>query len=80
MVYKLDQEYFSSPTQVDINAGSVGASLVVWIVAGLLAWTGASSFAELGATIPLNGSSQAYLRHIYGPIPSFCLPGLLLSF
>lgn len=62
---------FSSPTQVDINAGSVGASLVVWIVAGLLAWTGASSFAELGATIPLNGSSQAYLRHIYGPIPSF---------
>lgn len=62
---------FSSPTQVGINSGSVGASLLIWLVAGLLAWTGASSYAELGATIPLNGSSQAYLRHIYGPIPSF---------
>lgn len=44
---------------------------MVWLVAGLLAWTGASSFAELGTTIPLNGSSQAYLNHIYGPLPSF---------
>lgn len=40
-------------------------------MAGLLAWTGASSFAELGSTIPLNGSSQAYLNHIFGPLPSF---------
>lgn len=36
-----------------------------------MAWTGASSYAELGSTIPLNGSSQAYLNHIYGPLPSF---------
>lgn len=62
---------FSSPTQVDLNSGSVGASLIIWLVAGLLAWTGASSYAELGSTIPLNGSSQAYLHHIYGPLPSF---------
>lgn len=62
---------FASPTQVDLHAGSVGTSLIVWIVAGLLAWTGASSFAELGTAIPLNGSSQAYLNHIFGPLPSF---------
>lgn len=41
------------------NTHSVGASLVVWVVAGLLAWTGASSFAELGTAIPLNGGPQA---------------------
>ena len=32
---------FSSPALVNHNAGSVGMSLVVWIVAGCLAWTGA---------------------------------------
>jgi amino acid transporter len=36
----------------------VGASLVVWLAAGLLGWTGASSFAELGTAIPLNGGPQ----------------------
>lgn len=62
---------FASPTQVDLHAGSVGTSLIVWAIAGLLAWTGASSYAELGTAIPLNGSSQAYLNHIFGPLPSF---------
>lgn len=49
----------------------MGTSLIVWTVAGLLAWTGASSYAELGTAIPLNGSSQAYLNHIFGSLPSF---------
>jgi hypothetical protein len=32
---------FSSPGGVVASVGSVGASLVVWVVSGLLAWTGA---------------------------------------
>ena len=32
---------FSTPALVNRNAGSVGMSLVLWIVAGCLAWTGA---------------------------------------
>jgi hypothetical protein len=32
---------FSSPALVNRNAGSIGMSLIVWIVAGCLAWTGA---------------------------------------
>uniref|UniRef100_A0A060T299 ARAD1A06600p n=1 Tax=Blastobotrys adeninivorans TaxID=409370 RepID=A0A060T299_BLAAD len=62
---------FASPSQVNSHAGSVGGSLIIWIVAGLLAWTGASAFAELGSTIPLNGAAQAYLNHIFGAFPSF---------
>jgi amino acid transporter len=62
---------FASPNQVNMYAGSVGTSLAVWVMAGLLAWTGASSYAELGSAIPLNGSSQVYLNHIYGSLPSF---------
>ncbi|KAK9483207.1 amino acid permease-domain-containing protein [Lipomyces starkeyi] len=62
---------FSSPSQVDAQAGSPGASLLVWLIAGLLAWTGAASYAELGSAIPLNGGAQAYLHHIFGPLPAF---------
>ena len=62
---------FSSPAQVNINAGSYGASLVVWTIAGILAWTGAASYAELGGAIPLNGGSQVYLSKIYGELAGF---------
>jgi len=72
----------SSPGVAIANTKSVGASRVVWLVAGLLAWTGASSFAELGTAIPLNGGPQvgpldvrvsvyphAKFRHIW-PMPT----------
>lgn len=57
---------FSSPSQVNNHAGSPGMSLVIWFLAGLLAWTGAASYAELGGAIPLNGGAQAYLRYTFG--------------
>jgi len=62
---------FSSPGIVVANTQSVGASLVVWTVSGILAWTGASSFAELGSMIPLNGGAQAYLAYAYNPLVSY---------
>ena len=62
---------FSSPGVVTLNTGSIGASLVVWLVSGVLAWTGASSFAELGAAIPLNGGAQAYLSYSFGPLMAY---------
>ena len=62
---------FSSPSQVNSNAGSPGASLIVWTVAGILAWTGAASFAELGGAIPLNGGAQVYLSKIFGDLAGF---------
>lgn len=62
---------FSSPGQVSINVGSPGASLVVWVVAGVLAWTGGASYAELGGAIPLNGGAQVYLSKIFGEMMGF---------
>ncbi|PBP17684.1 putative amino acid transporter protein [Diplocarpon rosae] len=58
-------------SQVNANAGSPGASLVVWVIAGVLAWTGASSYAELGGAIPLNGGAQVYLSKIFGELFGF---------
>lgn len=62
---------FSSPAQVNSHAGSPGASLLVWTISGLLAWTGASSYAELGGAIPLNGGAQVYLAKIFGELAGF---------
>lgn len=62
---------FSSPASVNSNAGSPGAALIVWTIAGLLAWTGAASYAELGGAIPLNGGPQVYLGKIYGEWAGF---------
>ncbi|KAH8116943.1 L-methionine transporter [Phellopilus nigrolimitatus] len=62
---------FSSPGVVVANIHSVGASLIVWLTAGLLGWTGASSFAELGSAIPVNGGAQAYLAYAYNPLVSY---------
>ncbi|KAK0459766.1 L-methionine transporter [Desarmillaria tabescens] len=62
---------FSSPGVVVANTNTVGASLAVWLASGLLAWTGASSFAELGSAIPQNGGAQAYLSYAYGPLISY---------
>lgn len=62
---------FSSPGQVIARAGSPGASLLVWVIAGVLAWTGAASYAELGGAIPLNGGAQVYLSKIFGELAGF---------
>lgn len=62
---------FSSPSEVNTNAGSPGASLIVWAIAGILAWTGAASYVELGGAIPLNGGAQVYLTKIFGPMLGF---------
>ena len=69
----------SSPGVVVANTQSVGASLLVWFAAGVLAWTGASSFAELGSSIPVNGGAQAYLQYSYGPLVSYLFAWTAIS-
>jgi amino acid transporter len=57
---------FSSPGPVDANVPSPGAALLVWLVGGILAWTGALTMAELGTAFPGEGGIQPYLAHMYG--------------
>jgi len=47
---------FTSPGSIDTNVPSPGAALVIWLVCGVLAWTGASTLAELGTAIPGEGA------------------------
>ncbi len=47
---------FTSTGSIDANVSSPGAALAVWLVGGVLAWTGASTLAELGTAIPGEGA------------------------
>ncbi len=48
-----------------------GLMLVVWIAAGVLIFTGALCFAELGAMFPKSGGHYVYVREAYGNLPAF---------
>ena len=47
------------------------SAVCVWFLSGLLVWTGAASFVELGHRIPNNGGIQEYLRVAYGDVAGF---------
>ncbi|KAJ4350720.1 hypothetical protein N0V95_004507 [Ascochyta clinopodiicola] len=57
---------FSSPGPIDANVPSPGAGLLVWLLGGILAWTGALTMAELGTAIPGEGGIQPYLTRVFG--------------
>ncbi|KAI1382663.1 amino acid transporter [Hypoxylon trugodes] len=62
---------FTSPGSIDTNVPSPGAALVVWLIGGVLAWTGASTMTELGTAIPGEGGVQPYLQYIFGDVFGF---------
>ncbi|KAI0597477.1 amino acid/polyamine transporter I [Biscogniauxia sp. FL1348] len=62
---------FTSPGSIDTNVPSPGMALVVWLIGGLLAWTGSSTMTELGVAIPGEGGVQPYLKYIFGDVFGF---------
>jgi APA family basic amino acid/polyamine antiporter len=51
--------------------GSVGFSLLVWLLGGVLSLLGALSYAELAAANPEAGGLYCYIRDGFGRIPAF---------
>src|SRR6202521_6124876 len=51
--------------------GSVGLSLMVWFVGGILSLLGALTYAELAASNPEAGGLYCYIRDGFGRLPAF---------
>ena len=62
---------FATPKWVLIYVGSVGMSLVMWSLCGLIALFGALCYCELGTLIPKSGAEYPYLMEAYGHLPAF---------
>lgn len=63
---------FLSPTGVlDGVSGSVGWSLIVWVVCALIAACGAYCFVELGTIFRKSGGEFTFLDEVYGPMVGY---------
>lgn len=62
---------FVAPKGVLNNTGSVGLSIIIWVLSGLYSLVGAFCFAELGCMIPKSGADYAYIMTSFGPFLAF---------
>src|SRR3954462_5114852 len=50
---------------------SASLLLMAWVLGGVLAITGALTYAEMGAMFPRSGGVYVFLKEAYGPLPAF---------
>ncbi|XP_005096330.2 Y+L amino acid transporter 2 [Aplysia californica] len=62
---------FISPKGVLRASGSIGLSMVVWLIAGFLQLGSALCFAEMGTMIPQSGGAYTYIRKGLGNFFAF---------
>jgi APA family basic amino acid/polyamine antiporter len=62
---------FTTPAVIASLAPAPAAILGLWIVGGLLAFAGATTYAELAKLCPDSGGEYNYLSHAFGPLAGF---------
>src|SRR6266478_897889 len=62
---------FLTPAGMARSLGSPFWLLIVWLIMGVMALSGALCYGELAARAPQAGGGYVYLRHAYGPGVAF---------
>ncbi len=70
---------FATPYDIANAVPSGGLMLIVWGVGGLVAVTGALTFAELGGRFPHSGGVYCYLKKAYGDLMAFLYGWVILT-
>lgn len=71
---------FATPKWVLLYVGSVGMSLVMWALCGMIALFSALCYCELGTLIPRSGAEYPYLLEAYGALPAFLYSWVFVLF
>jgi APA family basic amino acid/polyamine antiporter len=62
---------FLTPSLIAGSLGTPWTIMLVWIIGGLMALSGALTFAELGGSMPGAGGMYIYLKNAYGGLAGF---------
>lgn len=62
---------FLGPTEMVPLIPTPGLVMLAWVLGGLLIFTGALTYAELGAAMPESGGQYVYMRESYGRLVAF---------
>ena len=57
--------FFQPPSSITASIGSVAATLMLWVLGGLLSFAGLCVWLELGCMFPRSGGEKVYLEAVY---------------
>lgn len=66
---------FVAPTAILRYTGSIGLSLVMWLVGGVMNLFLALCYTELATMFPMAGGPYAYVKKVFGDFPGFMIFG-----
>lgn len=70
---------YATPAAILSLSGSVGLSLIMWVVGWFIAAAGTAVYLEFGTGIPKNGGEKVYLEYVYRR-PKFLVTGLYTGY
>lgn len=70
---------FATPATIYNLSGSIGLSLILWVVGAIIALSGLYVYMEFGSAIPRNGGEKNYLEYVYTK-PKFLISGMYASY